>query len=729
MTLPTPDRDFSPSPSLLATPTLVFLQRQLWIGPLIAAAVLGIIGYWVRDSVNHAVDAQLRNELLTLLHADVEGLKIWLKLQKLNAESAADSEDIKQICQDLIADSRLPGDLVAQLSNSSASRRLADEMKPWLDDSSYQGYILVDQEQRILGSHAFELLGRQKLPGYSDFLTKALAGDSVVSHPFPSLILLTDEGSGHTSVGVPTMYAAAPIRDADNKIIGALGLRLRPEDDFTRILDIARGGQSGETYAFNRAGRMLSESRFEDKLKKILLLPDLPDAKSILQLELKDPGGDLTEGYRPTTNRSEWKLTYPVANAIQGHTGANADGHRDYRGVPSICAWTWLEDYDFGVVTEMDLAEAQKPMQIVRTVFWSLFSLITVTSLVIFVFTVVVSKLQQSARHAALKAQQLGQYHLDTVIGQGAMGIVYRGHHALLRRPTAIKLLNVERTTPKSIARFEREVRLTSQLSHPNTISIYDFGRTPEGIFYYAMELLDGMNLEALVHGWGPQTEGRIIHLLTQLCGSLNEAHAQGLIHRDVKPANIMLCQLGGMFDVIKLLDFGLVKAADAEREAGLTAANAVMGTPLYMSPESITNPDQVDARSDLYSLGAVGYYLLTGTAVFTGPTINDILRRHIDVVPQTPSDRLGRAVDPVLETCIMRCLSKSPADRPGSALELADLLEQSAASHSWSSLEARTWWANRVPHETLDADPSAATKISGPLTPQDGQKITTVLK
>src|SRR5262249_29850098 len=160
---------------------------------------------------------------------------------------------------------------------------------------------------------------------------------------------------------------------------------------------------------------------------------------------------------------------------------------------------------------------------------------------------------------------------------QGAMGVVYRGHHAMLRRPTAIKLLNVEKTTPVSTARFEREVQLTSQLNHPNTISIYDFGRTPEGIFYYAMELLDGINLDLLVRGTGSLPESRVVHVLMQLCGSLNEAHGLGLIHRDIKPANIMLCQRGGMFDVVKLLDFGLVKAVDAEREASLTAVNTPM--------------------------------------------------------------------------------------------------------------------------------------------------------
>src|SRR4029077_6320991 len=192
----------------------------------------------------------------------------------------------------------------------------------------------------------------------------------------------------------------------------------------------------------------------------------------------------------------------------------------------------------------------------VRPVFWGLFGLLAASALAIFVFTLSVSRLKQAEQHAALKARQLGQYQLEEKIGQGAMGVVYRGHHAMLRRPTAIKLLDVEKTTELSIARFEREVRLTSQLNHPNTICIYDFGQTPEGIFYYAMEFLDGINLGTLVRSSGPLPEGRVIHLFMQVCGSLHEAHNRGLIHRDVKPANIMVCQRGGLFDMIKLLDF-----------------------------------------------------------------------------------------------------------------------------------------------------------------------------
>jgi hypothetical protein len=724
MKTPAAVREPMPTP-VLPRVLLTLLERQRWIWPLIAAGVWVLAGYAIRWRVDQAIQVQLKTELETLLRADVVGLKIWLDTQKSNAVSAARSADVVQLCQELTAVADESGNITRNLSGAKATEKLADEMKPWLEEHGYQGYIIADRRHRIVASHAAVLLGERGVPGYQEFLETALAGQPTVSHPFPSRILLTDK-SGRASAGLPTMYAAAPIEDANGAIIGVLGFRLQPDVDFTRILRVAQGGQSGETYAFNRQGLMLSESRFDDDLKQAALIPDTPDSQSILQLELRDPGGNVTTGHRPTGNRAEWPLTVPVADAVRGHTDVNTKGYRDYRGVPSVAAWTWLEEYEFGVATEMDRSEAYAPLAIIKTVFWALFGMLGLSALAVFIFTLAVSRLRNTVRREALRAKQLGQYTLDKQIGKGAMGVVYLGHHAMLRRPTAIKLLNVEKTTPHSIARFEREVQLTSQLNHPNTICIYDYGRTPEGIFYYAMELLDGFNLESLVNRWGPLPEGRVVFLLTQLCGSLNEAHSLGLIHRDIKPANIMLCHRGGMFDVIKLLDFGLVKAVDVQREAGLTAANALLGTPLYMSPEAVTKPDSVDARSDLYSLGAVGYFLLTGRTVFEAPTVNELFRRHVDAQPQSPSERLGRKIDPQLEEIVMRCLAKSPLERTGSAQEMSDALAQCAAAGEWTSREARLWWATRVAKETVDAP--LATSGSLNFGDHNESKIATIL-
>ena len=300
-------------------------------------------------------------------------------------------------------------------------------------------------------------------------------------------------------------------------------------------------------------------------------------------------------------------------------------------------------------------------------------------------------------RTEAAKVKRLGQYTLEEKIGEGGMGVVYRARHAMLRRPTAIKLLPPEKAGEANLRRFEREVQLTARLTHPSTIAIFDYGRTPLGVFYYAMELLDGLNLEQLVRRDGPQPAGRVVRILTQVCGALAEAHGVGLIHRDIKPANIILSERGGVADVATVVDFGLVKqidAGDADLTQAVTASNVVTGTPLYVAPEVVTGGQAVDARSDLYALGAVGYYLLTGRPVFEGGTIVEIFAHHLHTRPVPPSERTTRPIPATLEAAILACLSKSPGDRPDDARALADALA-AGTCQDWDQTQAETWWVH----------------------------------
>lgn len=297
-------------------------------------------------------------------------------------------------------------------------------------------------------------------------------------------------------------------------------------------------------------------------------------------------------------------------------------------------------------------------------------------------------------RTEAARVRRLGQYTLERQIGQGGMGVVYRARHAMLRRPTAIKLLPPDRSGEASLLRFEREVQITAELSHPNTVAIYDYGRTPEGVFYYAMEYLDGINLDDLVRLHGPQPPGRVAAILDQVCGALGEAHGRGLVHRDVKPANIILTERGGEPDVAKVVDFGLVKPY-TDGDAGLTvsAPGVITGTPLYLSPEAMTSPEASDPRSDIYALGAVGYYLVTGLPLFEANTVAEIIGHHLHTDPAPPSVRLGRPVPPDLEALLLQCLRKAAGERPQSARELRDGLRACAQVPRWTSEEAAAWW------------------------------------
>jgi len=410
---------------------------------------------------------------------------------------------------------------------------------------------------------------------------------------------------------------------------------------------------------------------------------------------LRDPLVDLRRGLRSPKHRADLPFTKAVTEAIAGQEGLDAHGYRGYRGVLVVGAWKWLPEFDMGLVSEIDLAEGLAPLRTLRFAFWVLFGLLAVGSVAVFVLMRVARRFHEKARQASLEAKQLGQYALDDEIGSGAFGTVFRGHHALMRRPVAVKVLN-PLAGDRGIARFEREVQMTCQLTHPNTIALYDYGRTDDGFFYYAMEYLDGYSLDQLIKKHGPQPEGRVISILQQVCASLAEAHARGLVHRDIKPQNIFLTCRGGIPDFVKVLDFGLVKALDTKEQLELTAANATLGTPLYMSPEAVKSPNAVDALSDIYSLGSVGYELLTGETVFCGLSLGEVMLKQVREQPELPSARLKRPVSPDLETLLMRCLAKDPSGRPASAAALGEALGQCTSKSDWTRREAQEWWSKQ---------------------------------
>jgi serine/threonine-protein kinase len=301
----------------------------------------------------------------------------------------------------------------------------------------------------------------------------------------------------------------------------------------------------------------------------------------------------------------------------------------------------------------------------------------------------VIYGLRRQVRHA----MRLGQYELGRKLGEGGMGVVYEATHLMLRRPTAVKLLPIDRVGEQTVARFEREVRQTSRLEHPNSVAIYDYGRTPDGQFYYAMEYLDGVTLAQLVEMDGPVGVARAGLILRQAANALAEAHALGLVHRDVKPANIMLCERARIPDTVKVLDFGLVKAiADPGIDENITQANAVVGTPHYLAPEAISSPDEVGPASDVYALGAIGFFLVTGREVFTGQSVVEVCAKHLKDAPESPSAVSGVAIDPGFETLILRCLEKRPDDRPRDGAALADEIEQ-LQLEGWTLDDARAWW------------------------------------
>jgi serine/threonine-protein kinase len=309
-------------------------------------------------------------------------------------------------------------------------------------------------------------------------------------------------------------------------------------------------------------------------------------------------------------------------------------------------------------------------------------------------------------------ARALGAYRLVERLGAGGMGEVWRAEHHLLARPAAIKLVRPEFLGTSDAGRYRqlqdrlgREAQATAMMRSPHTIELYDFGLTNDGTFYYVMELLDGFDLETLVKRFGPVPAERLIHLLIQVCDSLGEAHAEGLIHRDIKPANVYVCRQGREVDFVKVLDFGMVKSLRESEiaETNLTADQAVYGTPAFMAPEQVLGSRFVDGRTDLYAVGCLAYWLITGQLVFTGRTTMEILVQHTQAVPVPPSARTELEVPPRLDDVILKCLAKNADDRPASADALAEALANIATGSSWTTRRAQDWWSMHHPRGGRD--------------------------
>ncbi|MBX9790966.1 MAG: serine/threonine protein kinase [Pirellulales bacterium] len=663
-------------------------SRNKWVvaAMVTVAAFLLLGGARLHYGIRGALEKLLRDELQTVLDADIAALEVWMCDQEMDAARWARRSELIGPTKDLVAvwrQNSQPGPELLKSPALVAARKVLD---PYLQEEGTSGYYIISRSGMVLAAHDDAAVGRRVSPDGIAAIARVFSGEARISRPFPQGTYDTESALASDT---PQIAVAAPIRDSDNEPLAVLSLGMRADEQFTRILSVARMGRSGETYAFDDRGVLLSDSRFTDQLKKIGLVPNRPDARAIFHVQLRDPGVDLTAGAKLPSSLAAKQFTHPVSMAIAKEDGVNVRGYRDYRGVLCIGAWKWLPKFDFGVVTEVDYDEAYAPLQ---------YPLLAVRWAALVLAATLVGLIISAWRISRLAGQigqerQLGPYVLEAEIGRGGMGIVYRARHAMLRRPTAVKLLPPAQTSAESLARFEREAQLASGLTHPNTIEIYDYGCAADGTFYYAMEYVAGITLAELLAVSGAVGAPRAIYLLKQICGSLREAHAAGLVHRDIKPHNIMLCQRGGEADFIKVLDFGLVKNIETPRAAEITATGKLTGTPLYLAPERVTQPQVADPRSDIYAVGAVGYNLVTGRPIFASASDFDVLYQVMNVMP-TPPSQIVPDLPPELERLLMRSLAKSPDDRPASMSQVLDELERIEAQlPRWTQADAQAWW------------------------------------
>ena len=645
------------------------MPRTVVVLPAVGIVVVAGIGLWTHWRLQREVESRVRTDLHVVVSTAARGVTTFL----------AGAERLTAVAV------RTP-----EVRAAAAGGELRGALAPYFGSDRSAGYLATDRSGIVLEAS-------EGLANRGDLLPAAIC-------PVPAAARNRSPTAGlpfRALNGRVYLLVAAAIPDSELYLALAFDSR-----ELTAPLVAARAGRSGETYAVDARGIMVSSSRFGQQLRAAGF-SGVDAADTTFGVALREPGGDVTEGFRPARQEGG-PLTFAAQRVTAAEDGARVTPYLDYRGVAVVGAWTWVASRGFGIITEVDAAEAFRPLQVLERIFAALLALVAVAA----GGTVMGWMRAQRARRRALRAEavarRMGQYIVERKLGSGATGDVYLARHVLLRRPTALKVLREPRTDTQSLERFEREVQVTAAMVHPHIVAIYDYGRSDDGLFFYAMEYLDGMDLERFVTRFGPCPDARVIHILRQVCDSLGAAHARGLVHRDIKPSNVFLCR-AGVPDHVKVLDFGLVRIADSQT---VTTSGAVVGTPAAMAPELFESSDNAGVASDIYAIGCVGYYLLTGQLVFTGSSLAEMCNSHLSKAPVPPSLRLGRAVDATLEHALLGCLAKRPANRPRSAAELAALLAESPAQRAWSRADAAAFWAAR----TSSLDPAAPVEPARPI-------------
>jgi serine/threonine-protein kinase len=653
---------------------------------LVAAVTL-----WIYGGVRSALAQLAAQNLRTLVTSEVVAVEAWVGERRLNVQRWVADPRVAGAVDRLLAEAgRGEAALLAACKGEAAGALFA------AIDSLRQRDVatavhLIDRDGRVVVDRDGDACGRRLDAGRFAALAPVFEGE----------VRFAATSSARERIGYgsaePNVWIAAPVHNGRGQAIAVLEIGKPARERFSQLFEAARVGASGEAYAFDARGRLLTESRFRAQLQDGGVLA--PGASAILALRLTVP--DAEGGERLTALISEAL----AASAAGRFAGERLEPYANYLGERVVGAWHWLDEHGFGIAVEVSEDEAFAPLARLEFVFAVLGTLVGVAS---FALVVSLLRMQRMAREVEAAAR-VGNYELFEEIGQGGIARVYRAQHRLLKRPTAVKVIQLAQSTDELLERFDREVRLASQLMHPNTIEIFDYGRTPEGLPFYAMELLDGATVQQLVERHGPFPAARAVHVLRGVAGSLAEAHERGLVHRDVTPANVMLCRKGGLVDVPKLLDFGLIKDTRGEHTRDLTRAVKILGTPTYMAPERIERPASADFRSDLYALGAVGYFLLTGKAPLEATTDLSLAYHVVNTEPAEVAGCAPEAVPAPLAELIMQCLAKQAGDRPQTAAGVGEALDRIAIAHPWPQSAARVWWAEHGATATASAAGGAA--------------------
>lgn len=688
----------------------------LWLAALLPTA---IVGYWTYLRVNAAIQGSVRVNLQAAarnltrttdryLTDQVELVQSWSRqpslldaidrLRSKSSDEAPQNSDAK-MNKTLTHESSLLAITNSQSKSQAAAEKIQSQLEKLSGNPDIQFVVWSDSYRVIAKSKGIDLtVGQPVKPGQASDVTRALSGQPVVVGPqrewasgrsAESSEPVSAQSITDLDLTVPTISIIVPVFDDQSIAMASLMIKQRGTfTEFNEIFTEFSIASGMDAYAVDDDGTMLSDS-LNAKTLATQNRFDLPADHIAANLRVSDPGMLITSENRGDVDRLRSPTTVAVSGARRLETVVSIAPYSNYGGQQVVGSWGWLPQFAMGVIVEQEASIAFAPSKLVQLSYLILGTVLAITGFL------AASKIARTstAQHAAV--HPLSRYDLSKELGNGGMGVVYRATHRQLGRDVALKVLRNDRQSNDDRARFDREARLAASLSNPHSVSIYDYGHNADGEAFCVMQFLKGLTLDEVVARSGHQSIGRSLSILRQICDALNEAHSMNLMHRDIKPHNIMLSLDSSLGDWAVVFDYGLAKPLQPDASVYQTSEAIWSGTPMYMAPERFREPGGMDPRSDIYSIGCVAYYLLSGRPPFIESQPDSLFSLILSEQPISIGIHRDETFDADVSQLVFKCMAKTPDDRFESVAQLGRELDLLRVKHPWTVDQAKIWWSH----------------------------------
>ncbi len=653
----------------------------LWLAAVLPTA---LTGWWTYAQVAASLQTAVSKELAGVANSVTISTQRFLDDRSHLVESWSRQPSIRLAIIELVALSR-QADAIDSLKAASQTSLIKQQLRE-LSGFDDVKFVVWNREGTILSSWLEDKadVGNQVAPSGAANLARVFRGERVLFGPDR----LTDTENGFIpETNDPVMANLVPIHDDDGKVVAALLVRgINTFNQFDNLFREASQADGLDAYAVDRRGVMVTRSPKAISLASRVSL-ELSPEEIVAKLRVSDPGMPTGPDNIGSIRRHAQPLTLAAAGATTGQADEQIAPYNNYAGIPVVGAWRWNSDWQLGIIVEREYQVAFAPARIVRFGFLFLAVLLTITALA------AASQIAQQSARAHAAVHPLSRYDLQGELGSGGMGVVYRARHRQLGRDVALKVLRGDRQHQEDRLRFDREAKLAASLSSPHCVTIYDYGRSDEGEAFCVMEFLQGVTLYEVVARDGPQAFGRVLFVLRQICDGLGEAHKLGLLHRDIKPQNVMLSLDPSVGDWAVVFDFGLAKSVNPEAGAYQTAETVWAGTPMYMAPERYREPAGVDPRSDIYSLGCIAYFLISGRPPYIECDPESLFALVLSEEPISMAVHRDEPVPEELIDLVRKCMAKNVDDRFETVDALSAKVDELRIKYPWTADQARQWW------------------------------------